>query len=92
MTYDEMNNLINEFGLKKEGFRISFNNFTIATINYSLINAATGKIAYRLDFISSSIRTMKYEIAQNTVVKRIAIIKEIIIHNKKVEIEKDFWE
>lgn len=90
MNYNELMKLVNEFGLKKEGFKLTFKNFTVATINYCLINLSTDD--YRLDFISSSIRTMKYEIAQKAAVKRIAIIKEIIIHNKKVEIEKDFWE
>jgi hypothetical protein len=35
---------------------------------------------------------MKYEVAKKTAAKRISIIKEIIIHNKKIEIEKDFKE
>ena len=92
MTKDELIQLINEYGLKRDGFKITYKDFTVATINTSLINQATGKIGYCLDFISSYIRTMKYEVAKKATAKRISIIKEIIIHNKKVEIEKDFCE
>jgi len=93
MTYEELIELINEFGLKKEGVKLLYNkNFTVATIHNSLLNLETGKISYRLDFISSYIRTMKYEVAKKAAAKRISIIKEIIIHNKKIEIEKDFKE
>lgn len=88
MNNKELMQLVNEFGLKREGCKLLYNkNFTVA-----IINQATGKNAYRLDFISSYIRTMKYEVAKKATVKRISIIKEIIIHNKKVEIEKDFRE
>lgn len=90
MNYDEMHNLIDEFGLTEEGHRLSFKNYTVANINSSLINQATGKIAYRLDFISSYIRTMKYEIAKKAAAKRISVIKDIIVANKFREIEKDF--
>lgn len=92
MNYKEMYNLINEFGLKREDLRIKYKDYTVATINTSLINQSTGKNAYRLDFISSNVCTMKYEIAKKTTAKRISIIKEVIIHNKKIEIEKDFIE
>lgn len=87
-----MYNLINEFGLKREDLRIKYKDYTVATINTSLINQSTGKITYCLDFISPYISTMNYEIAKKATAKRISIIKEVIIHNKKIEIEKDFIE
>lgn len=92
MNYKEMYNLINEFGLKREVFKLTYKDYTVATIDTSLINQSTGKNAYRLDFISTYIRTIKYEVAKKATAKRISIIKEVIIHNKKIEIEKDFIE
>ena len=90
MTYEEIHNLINEFGLKEEGRRLSFKNYTVANINNNLIDNNTKEIAYCLDFISSYISTMNYEVAKKAATKRIKIIKEIIVHNKKVELENDF--
>lgn len=90
MTYEEMHNLINEFGLKEEGHRLSFKNYTVANINNNLIDNKTKEIAYCLDFISSYISTMNYVVAKKAAAKRIAIIKEIIVHNKKAELENDF--
>lgn len=92
MNYNEMYNLINEFGLKREGIKLTYKDYTVATINTSFINTETNKNAYRLDFISSNVCTMKYEVAKKVAAKRISIIKEVIIHNKKIEIEKDFIE
>ena len=90
MTYKEMHNLIDKFGLKEEGNRLSFKNYTVANINKSLINQATGKIAYCLDFISPYINTMNYEVAKKAAAKRITIIKDVIVANKRKEIDKDF--
>ena len=90
MTYEEMHNLINEFGLKEEGRRLSFKNYTVANINNNLIDNKTKEIAYCLDFISSYISTMNYEVAKKAAAKRIAIIKDVIVANKRIEIEKDF--
>lgn len=92
MNYKEMYNLINEFRLKREVFKLTYKDYTVATIDTSFANTATDKNAYRLDFISSNVCTMKYEIAKKATAKRISIIKEVIIHNKKIEIEKDFKE
>lgn len=90
MTYNEMHNLINEFGLQEEGRRLSFKNYTVANINNNLINTKTKEIDYCLDFISSYISTMNYEVAKKAAAKRIAIIKDVIVANKRIEIEKDF--
>ena len=88
-----MYNLINEFGLKREGFKLTYKDYTVATIdtNTSVINQVTGKNAYRLCF-TGFFETVSYEISKKYTEKRIKMIKEIIIHNKKVEIEKDFKE
>jgi hypothetical protein len=90
MTYKEMQNLINEFGLKEDGRRLSFKNYTVANINNNLIDDKTKKIAYCLDFICSYISTTNYEVAKKAAAKRIAIIKDVIVANKRIEIEKDF--
>ena len=90
MTYKEMHNLINEFGLTEEGHRLSFKNYTVANINNNLINNKTKEIAYCLDFISSYISTTNYEVAKKAAAKRISIIKNVIVANKLIEVEKDF--
>lgn len=90
MNYKEMHNLIDEFGLKEEGHRLSFKNYTVANINTNFIDNKTKEIAYCLDFISSYISTINYEVAKKAAAKRIAIIKEMIVRNKKVELENDF--
>lgn len=90
MTFNELIELINEFGLKREDLRLKYKDYTVATINTSLINQATGKNTYCLDFISPYINTVNYEIAKKATVKRISIIKEVIISRKRLEIEKDF--
>ena len=90
MTYKEMHNLIDEFGLKEEGHRITFKNYTVANINNNFINTKTHEIAYCLDFISSYISTTNYDVAKKAAAKRIAIIKDVIVANKRIEIERDF--
>lgn len=90
MTYEEMHKLIDEFGLKEEAHRLSFKNYTVANINSNFIDNKTRKISYCLDFISSYINTMNYVVAKKAVAKRIVIIKDIIVANKRIEIEKDF--
>jgi hypothetical protein len=90
MTYKEMHNLINEFGLQEDGRNLSFKNYTVANIYNNLIDNKTKEIAYRLDFICSYISTMNYEVAKKAAAKRIAIIKDVIVANKRIEIERDF--
>lgn len=90
MNYKEMHNLINELGLKEEGHRISFKNYTVAYVYNNFIDNKTKQIAYCLDFFSSYVRTMNYVVAKKAAAKRIAIIKEMIVRNKKVKLENDF--
>lgn len=90
MTYKEMHKLIDEFGLKEEGHRLSFKGYTVANINNNLIDNKTKEIAYCLTFISSYINTVNYVVAKKAATKRIKMIKELIVHNKKVELENDF--
>ena len=85
-----MHNLIDKFGLQEEGNRLYFKNYSVANINKSLINQATGKIDYCLDFISPYINTIDYAVAKKAATKRIAIIKDVIVANKRKEIDKDF--
>lgn len=85
-----MHKLINEFGLQEEGHSLSFKNYTVANINNNLINTKTKEIDYHLDFICSYISTRNYEVAKKAAAKRIAIIKDVIVANKRIEIEKDF--
>ena len=85
-----MQNLINEFGLTEEYYRLSFKNYTVANINKNLIDNKTKEIAYSLVFISSFINTLNYEVAKKAAVKRIKVIKEMIVRNKKYELEQDF--
>ena len=85
-----MQNLTHEFGLTNEGYRLSLKNYTVANINNNLIDNKTKEIAYCLDFISSYISTINYEVAKKATAKRIAIIKGVIVANKRIEIEKDF--
>lgn len=84
MTYSELMKLVNEFGLKREGYILTYKNYTVANIINHYIDV------YRLDFISSYISTRDFDVAKKATVKRIAIIKELIVHNKKVELENDF--
>ena len=90
MTYEEMQNLINEFGLTDEGYRLSLKNYTVANIHQSLIDNKTKEIAYSLVFISSYISTLNYEVAKKAAAKRIKLVKEMIVRNKKYELEQDF--
>lgn len=85
-----MHKLIDEFGLKEEAHRLSFKNYTVANINTNFIDNKTKKISYCLDFIYSYINTMKYDVAKRATAKRLVVIKDIILANKRIEIEKDF--
>ena len=89
MNYKELHELIDEFGLKKEGYKLLFKNYTVAYINNNFIDKKR-EIAYCLDFSSSYISTVNYDVAKKATVKRVATIKNIIIHNRKVELENDF--
>ncbi len=84
MTYKELMKLVNEFGLKREGYILTYKNHTVANIINHYIDV------YKLDFISSYISTRDFDVAKKATVKRIKIIKELIVHNKKVELENDF--
>lgn len=84
MTYKEMLKLIDEFGLKREGYLLTYKNYTVANIINHYIDV------YRLDFISSYISTRDFDVAKKAAAKRIAIIKDVIVANKRIEIEKDF--
>ena len=90
MNYSELHKLIDEFGLKEEGNNLSFKNYTVANINIDFIDKNKTKIGYRLDFISSYISTRDFDVAKKAAAKRIAIIKDVIVANKRIEIEKDF--
>lgn len=85
-----MQNLINEFGLTDEGYRLSLKNYTVANIHQSLNDNKTKEIAYSLVFISSYISTLNYEVAKKAAAKRIKLVKEMIVRNKKYELEQDF--
>ena len=90
MNYKEMQNLTHEFGLTNEGYRLSLKNYTVANIHQNLIDNKTKEIAYSLVFISSFINTLNYDVAKKAAVKRIKVIKEMIVRNKKYELEQDF--
>lgn len=84
MSYSELMKLVKEFGIKREGYILTYKNYTVANIinHYNDI--------YRLDFISSYISTRDFDVAKKAATKRIKMIKELIVHNKKVELENDF--
>lgn len=85
-----MHKLIDEFGLKEESHRLSFKDYTVATINNNFIDNKTRKISYCLDFINSYINTMNYDVAKKATAKRLVVIKDIIVANKRFDLEKDF--
>ena len=89
MNYSELHKLINEYGLQELGNILVFKQYIIANINSNLIDNTTREIAYCLKF-TGYVDTMDYELAKKYTVERIKMIKEMIIRNKKVELEEDF--
>ena len=84
MSYSELMKLENEFGLKREGYILTYKNYTVANIINHYIDV------YRLDFIYSYISTRDFDIAKKVTEESTKIVKEMIVRNKKVELENDF--
>jgi hypothetical protein len=91
MNYAELNKLIDEYGLIKDSpsSRLTYKDYIIAYINSNFINKTTGKVAYCLEF-SGYVDSVDYEASKKFVEERIKIVKEMIVRNKKVELENDF--
>lgn len=89
MNYTELHKLINEYGLQEWKHSLIFNKYIVANINNNLIDNSTREIAYELKF-TGYVNTMNYELAKKYTEERIKLIKEMIIRNKKYELEQDF--
>jgi hypothetical protein len=91
MNCEELNKLINDYGLVKDSpsSRLTYKDYIIAYINSNFINKTTGKVAYCLEF-SGYVDSVDYEASKKFVEERIKIVKEMIVRNKKVELENDF--
>lgn len=89
MNYSELHKLINEYGLQEWKHSLIFNKYIVANINNNLIDNSTREIAYELRF-TGYVNTINYELAKKYTEERIKMIKEMIIRNKKVELENDF--
>lgn len=89
MNYTELHKLINEYGLQEWKHSLIFNKYIVAHINNNLIDNLTREIAYELKF-TGYVNTMNYELAKKYTEERIKLIKEMIIRNKKYELEQDF--
>jgi hypothetical protein len=91
MNYAELNKLIDEYGLIKDShsIRLTYKDYIIAFINSNFINKTTGKVAYCLEF-SGYVDSVDYEASKKFVEERIKIVKEMIVRNKKAELENDF--
>lgn len=89
MNYTELHKLIDEYALKDECHCLTFKNNIVAYINNNLIDNSTREIAYELKF-TGCVNTMNYELAKKYTEERIKIVKEMIVRNKKAELENDF--
>jgi len=98
MTYSELMKLVNEYGLKYEHYRLTYKDYIIANVYDNLIfpqleqipsDNKTRETAYCLKF-SGYYDTMIYELAKKYTEDRIKLVKEMIIRNKKAELEEDF--
>lgn len=89
MNYSELHKLIDEYGLKEEGHWLFFNSHIVAHINSNLIDNSTHEIAYFVKFVGN-VETMNYELSKKYTKERIKAIKELIIRDKKLELEQDF--
>lgn len=91
MNYAELNKLIDEYGLIKDSpsSRLTYKDYIIAYINSNFINKTTGKVAYCLEF-TGYVDSVDYEASKKFIEARIKIVKEMIVRNKKAELEKDF--
>ena len=91
MNYAELNKLIDEYGLIKDSpsSRLTYKDYIIAYINSNFINKTTGKVAYCLEF-SGYVDSVDYEASKKFVEERIKIVKEMIVRNKKYDLEQDF--
>jgi hypothetical protein len=68
---------------------LTYKDYIIAYINSNFINKTTGKVAYCLEF-SGYVDSVDYEASKKFVEERIKIVKEMIVRNKKAELENDF--
>ena len=91
MNHSELHKLIDEYGLVEDGHssRLTYKDYIIAYVNNNFINKSTGKVAYCLEF-TGYVDSVDYEASKKFVEERIKIVKEMIVRNKKVELENDF--
>lgn len=91
MNYAELQKLMNEYGLIQDGHssRLTYKDYIIAYVHNNFINKTTGKVAYCLEF-TGYVDTVDYEKAKKYTEERIKIVKEMIVRNKKAELENDF--
>ena len=91
MNCEELNKLINDYGLVKDSpsSRLTYKDFIVAYINSNFFNKTTGKVAYCLEF-TGYVDSVDYEASKKFIETRIKCIKEKIVRRKKYEIKKDF--
>ena len=90
MNHSELHKLIDEYGLLEDGHsRLTYKDYIIAYVNNNFINKSTGKVAYSLEFTGYGY-SADYDDSKKFIEARIKIVKEIIVRNKKAELENDF--
>lgn len=91
MKIEEIQKLCKEFGLTYSIIydTIRYHDYTVASFYRDPVRDY-GYVDYFLEFNQSYIRTFKYNIARKETMKRISDIKKIIIHNRQIELNKDF--
>ena len=89
MTEKTIHKLCAEFGIQMIDFRnrLIYKGYVIGNYYFS---PNPNKTDYVIDIWGTNIRTTKYTTARKAICKKSKDIKELIVDNKKMEIEKDF--
>lgn len=89
MTEKTIHKLCAEFGIQMIDFRnrLIYKGYVIG--NY-YFGPNPNKTDYVIDIWGTNIRTTNYTTARKAIYKKSKDIKELIVDNKKLEIEKDF--
>ena len=89
MTYWEFDNLVEEFGLKKDQIlnRLYYTKHTIGNYYY---NFASDNPVVKIEFWQSSINTKYVKTARKEIMRQIERVKKENLENKLKQIKEDF--
>lgn len=89
MTEKTIHKLCAEFGIQMIDFRnrLIYKGYVIGNYYFS---PNPNKTDYVIELWGTNIRTTNYTTARKAICKKSKYIKELIVDNKKLEIEKDF--